>query len=156
VVFSVICKDCEQKERNDKKNANRPLATIRQRAMVAARNAEVPFEFIWQQMNYRALVAEFRAALEPDALCRSCGHKFLNERDIQIEHTLPPRHKQDWARLHARTLHFVCASCNRTKGNKSYAEWADEQEDARLSNLSDRSQFSLWNDGQGKLPFGTI
>jgi len=30
--FYTVCKDCEQKERNERKNVDRPLAIVRQRA----------------------------------------------------------------------------------------------------------------------------
>lgn len=87
------------------------------------------------QMNYRALVPLLRAMMTPEGLCLACGHAFVNERDIQIEHIEPPRDDKDWARLHARNLRLCCGSCNRTKGKKSFLEWLDEQEGARLSNL---------------------
>src|SRR5438876_10078649 len=80
-VFSSICRDCEQKERNEKKNADRPLAIIKQRAASAAGKAGTTVEFFWKQMNYSALVEMFRSAL--NGPCRSCGHKTLNERDVQ-------------------------------------------------------------------------
>jgi hypothetical protein len=60
---------------------------------------------------------------------------FLNERDVQLEHIEPPRHPQDWARLHARNIRVLCGSCKRTKGRDPFAEWLDDQEGARLSNL---------------------
>jgi len=136
VSFSPICRDCEQKERNKKKNIDRPKAIIEQRARSAASKAGESFEFFWTQMNYRSLVSEMRAAMSDEGTCPSCGHKFLNERDIQIEHGDPSRFQKDWARLHRRNLRLVCASCNRTKGTKSHADWLDEQEGARLSNLN--------------------
>lgn len=135
ITFSDRCRDCEQKERNDKKNADRPKAIVEQRARSAASKASISFDFFWMQMNYRALVPELRAMMTEQGLCKGCGHKFLNERDIQIEHIEPPRFQQDWARLHARNLRLACGSCNRTKSNKPFAEWLDEQESARLSNL---------------------
>jgi hypothetical protein len=134
--FSPICKDCEQKQRNEKKNADRPKAIIEQRARSAASKASVSFEFFWTQMNYRALVPVLRALMTPEGLCQACGHEFVNERDIQIEHLEAPRSANDWARLHARNLRLSCGSCNRTKGQKPFAVWLDEQEGARLSNLS--------------------
>ena len=136
VEFSRICRDCEQKERNEKKNLNRPKAIIEQRAKAAAIKASASFDFFWIQMNYQALVPMMRALLSPEALCLCCGHKFENERDIQIEHHNPPRHSQDWALLHTRNLGFACGSCNRTKGAKPNIQWLDEEESKRLSNLS--------------------
>ena len=134
--FNPYCKDCEQKERNETKNADRPKAIIEQRARSAARKAGTSLDFIWTGMNYRALVPVLRMMMTPEALCQGCGHEFLNERDIQIEHLEPPRHEKDWARLHARNLRLSCASCNRTKSKKPFAQWLDEQEGARLSNLT--------------------
>jgi hypothetical protein len=136
IYFSPCCRDCEQKERNEKKNADRPKSIIEQRARAAASKAGISFEFVWTQMNYRSLVPEMRAAMSDEGSCPSCGHKFLNERDIQIEHGDPPRFEKDWARIHRRNLRLVCGSCNRTKGSKPHAEWLDEQEGARLSNLN--------------------
>jgi 5-methylcytosine-specific restriction endonuclease McrA len=138
VRFRPDCRDCEQKARNEKRNTDRPLAIIRGRATKAARKAGVSTEFFWEQMNYRALVPQFRATVTDDGLCLSCGHSFLNERDIHIEHIEPPRGQNDWARLHARNLRLFCASCNGTKSNKPFAAWLDEQEGARLSNLKEK------------------
>jgi hypothetical protein len=138
--FKATCRDCEQKERNEKKNADRPLAIIRQRAAAAATKAGVSRDFMWTQMNYRSLVAPMRAYMSPEGLCQGCGHPFLNERDIQIEHWYPPRSAQDFALLHTRNLRFTCASCNGTKAQKPPLEWLDEQEGARLSNLQQPSR----------------
>lgn len=90
-------------------------------------------------MNYRALIPELRGLMTPEGLCKGCGHEFVNERDIQIEHIEPPRFAKDWARLHARNLRLCCGSCNRTKGQKPFSQWLDEQEGARLSNLQQPS-----------------
>ena len=56
-------------------------------------------EFFWIQMNYRALVPELRGLMTTEGLCKGCGHEFLNERDIQIEHIEAPR--RDCPRLGA-------------------------------------------------------
>lgn len=133
--FKPICKDCEQIVRNEKKNADRPLAIIKQRAAAAATKASASTEFFWVQMNYRSLVSELRGLMSPEGLCKGCGHQFLSERDIQIEHIEPPRHPHDWANLHTRNIRLCCGSCNRTKSKKSFQTWLDEQELARLSNL---------------------
>ncbi len=133
--FDPVCRDCRQKVRNEKKNADRPLSIIKGRAAQAAHKAETSTEFFWTQMNYRGLVPLMRILMSEDGRCLSCGHPFVNERDIQIEHIEPPRHHQDWARLHARNLRLFCGSCNRTKSDKSFVEWLDEQEGARRSNL---------------------
>jgi hypothetical protein len=137
--FAIKCKDCEQKFRNKKKNADRPRAIIEQRAASAATKAGASREFMWVQMNYRALVPELRALMTSEGLCKGCGHDFVNERDIQIEHIEPPRFSNDWARLHARNLRLCCGSCNRTKSHKPFSQWLDEQEGARLSNLEQPS-----------------
>ena len=107
--FSTTCRDCEQKARNEKKNADRSKAIIEQRAAAAATKAGVSKQFFMMDMNYRALVPILRAFMADDALCLGCGHSFVNERDIQIEHWYPPRHSQDWALLHTRNLRFTCA-----------------------------------------------
>jgi hypothetical protein len=137
--FSAICRACEQIARNEKKNADRPRAIIESRAASAATKAGVSKHFFMWQMNYRALIPVMRALMSDEGLCLDCGHKFVNERDIQIEHWYPPRGPQDWALLHTRNLGFACASCNGTKGAKPPLQWLDEQEDARLSNLKQPS-----------------
>jgi len=86
-------------------------------------------------MNYRSLVPLYRAACVSGAACLNCGHVFKNERDVELEHIEPARHDRDWARLHARNLRISCGSCNRTKAQKPFVRWLDEQEEARLSNL---------------------
>jgi hypothetical protein len=133
--FKSICKACEQKLRNAKKNADRPRAIIEQRAATAATKAGTSREFFWIEMNYQSLVPVLRALMTEEALCNGCGHKFLHERDIQIEHLEAPRSRQDWARLHTRNVRLFCASCNNGKKRKPFAHWLDEQEDVRLSNL---------------------
>jgi 5-methylcytosine-specific restriction endonuclease McrA len=143
VGFSPKCRDCEQRRRNEKKNADRPLAIIEQRATTAAAKAGVSREFFMTQMNYASLVPVLRALMTSEGLCQGCGHEFVNERDIQIEHMEPPRCPKDWARLHARNLRLGCGSCNRTKGTKPYAQWLDEQESARISNLQNPSEAPL-------------
>lgn len=137
VRFSTLCRDCEQKERNERKNVDRPLSILRQRAARLAVKAGVSLESFWVQMNYPAFVEPLRTQFGPRGLCVSCGHKYLNETDVQIDHIEPPQHDQDWARLHARNLRIVCGSCNRTKGKKPFAVWLKEQEGARLSNLAE-------------------
>jgi 5-methylcytosine-specific restriction endonuclease McrA len=147
--FDPVCRDCRQIERNERKNADRPLAIIRARAQVAARKAGATTEFFWIQMNYQALVPYMRAMMDKAGHCLGCGHPFLNERDIQIEHIEPPRNPQDWARLHTRNLRLFCASCNGTKGDKPYGEWLDEQEEARRSNIATkRTQAGIILDSQ--------
>lgn len=132
--FDSVCKACQQIERNEKKNADRPKALIENRARAWAARLSVPVDFLWRQMNWRALVPQMRAMLSADGGCLSCGHPFVNERDIQIDHREPPRHPQDWARQHARNLALTCQSCNATKSARTYAEWLDDQEGARLAN----------------------
>jgi hypothetical protein len=134
--FSPLCKDCEQIVRNEQKNADRARTIMEQRAAKAAQRAGTSREFFWTQMNYRALVPVLRALMTAEGLCQACGHPFRNERDTQIEHCEPPRSATDWARLHARNVRLVCGSCNRTKAKKPFADWLDDQEGARLSNLA--------------------
>ena len=136
--FAPDCLDCQQKTRNEQKNEDRPYAILRRRASSHARNADVPAEFFWINLNYRALVPIFRAMMTPEGLCTSCGHSFDNERDIQIEHRAPPRHRQDWARRHARNCDMSCSNCNGRKHGKPYEQWLDDEEEARLSNEIDR------------------
>jgi 5-methylcytosine-specific restriction endonuclease McrA len=143
--FSPVCRSCEQIARNERKNADRPLAVIKARAAVAASKAGVAREFFWMQMNYRALVPEYRAMITDEGLCKNCGHGFVSERDIQIEHIEPPRSNTDWARLHARNLRLFCGSCNGTKGHKSFPLWLDEQEDSRISNLQELTELKQAN-----------
>jgi 5-methylcytosine-specific restriction endonuclease McrA len=143
VSFGRICKDCEQKARNEKKNADRPRAIIEQRASVAASKVGATREFFMIQMNYRALIPELRALMSNEGLCKGCGHDFINERDIQIEHIEPIRFDKDWARLHARNIRLFCASCNGTKGHKPFGQWLDEQEGARLSNLQEPTPIRI-------------
>jgi hypothetical protein len=138
--FALQCKACEQKLRNEKKNADRPKAIIEGRARAAASKYGKSFQFFWIEMNYRSLVLPLRALMAEGSLCQACGHEFINERDIQIEHCEPPRHADDTARLHARNLRLACGSCNGTKGAKSFAQWLDEQEDARRSHLTENKQ----------------
>ena len=94
---------------------------------------------MWVNMNWRALVPVFRAMMTDEARCLCCGHRFDNERDIQIEHNYPPRFPADTARLHTRNLSIACASCNRTKARTPYNVWLDQQEEARLSNETTRT-----------------
>jgi hypothetical protein len=134
VWFSPVCRDCEQKARNEKKNADRPKAIIEQRARSAAAKASTGFDFFWTAMNYRALVPVLRAMMTPEGLCQGCGHKFMNERDIQIETLGSPTHRKGLGAL-ARSkssarLRFVQSN----QGKKLFAEWLDEQEGARKSN----------------------
>jgi hypothetical protein len=59
---------------------------------------------------------------------------FLGERDIQLEHLVPPRFYNDWARLHTRNLRLGCGSCNNQKNKKDLYAWLDEEEERRISN----------------------
>jgi hypothetical protein len=132
--FKPVCKACEQKKRNEQKNDDRAYAIIDSRASTRARVLAVQKAFIWINMNWRALVPMMRAMLSPEGLCLSCGHEFVNERDIQIEHREAPRFPGDWAREHARNIGLMCQSCNVTKRDKGNGLWLDEQEAARISN----------------------
>jgi hypothetical protein len=118
---------------------------MRERARDHAAKHGVSFDFMWINMNWRSLVPAYRAMMTDEALCTCCGHRFDNERDIQIEHNNPPRHTGDLARLHARNISFACASCNRGKSATPYDEWLDQQEQARLSNEVDRKKITLFD-----------
>jgi hypothetical protein len=109
---------------------------------------------MWVDMNWRALVPVFRAMCTPEAFCLSCGHKFDHERDIQIEHRAPPRHIDDYARIHARNIGLACASCNRGKSIAPYEEWLDREEERRLSNQADRSEADLFTHSFVQLSLG--
>lgn len=166
--FDTVCLDCRQKERNEKKNLDRPLAIIKQRALAAAHKAGAPIDFMWIDMNYASLVEAYRVlkdaslgtarkpnvpgipGYDPDkpltAICQTCGHLFEGQGDIQIEHIEPPRHRKDWARLHARNLRLMCTSCNGKKSKKSFAQWLDDEEKCRIANLADKSVEAVDSD----------
>jgi hypothetical protein len=139
--FSPDCRDCETKARNERKNEDRPLWIIKERARDHATKHGLAFEFMWINMNWRSLVPMARAMMTEEALCTSCGHGFDNERDIQLEHRSPPRYRGDLARVHARNIGLACASCNRGKSDAPYDDWLDQQEEARLSNEADLTRM---------------
>jgi hypothetical protein len=143
VQFARLCRDCEQIVKNERQNADRPLALMRRRTNSYARRLGVTSEFLWINMNWRALVPVLRAMMSDEGRCLSCGHAFVNERDVQVEHREPPRGVDDWARQHARNIGLACQSCNGTKGDRPYADWLDEQEAARLANESHRAAVAV-------------
>ena len=153
VGFKKLCRACEQIERNKRKNTDRPKAIIYQRAKQRASKLGVSLEFMMTNMNWRALVPVMRAMGTDEAVCLNCGHAFLNERDIQIEHHEPPRGDGDWAREHARNLGLACSSCNKTKSDKPRSVYLDDQESARLSNErnADAAPFYLPGDFPGEI-----
>lgn len=151
IQFKSLCRDCELIERNKQKNADRALWLMKKRASAHATALGVSTEFIWIEMNWQALVPFCRAMMTEEALCLDCGHKFLNERDIQIEHRDPPRFIGDWARENTRNIGLACASCNGTKSNTSYSEWLDRQEEARLANKADKAKRVLNNHSPSSL-----
>jgi hypothetical protein len=136
--FDRECRPCQQKARNECKNEDRALAIIEARAGHRARQLGVTKDFMLMNMNWSALVPALRASMTTDGRCQSCGHEFVNERDIHIEHREPPREQAnggpDRAREHARNIGFLCHACNVSKKNKNFARWLDDEEDARLSN----------------------
>lgn len=140
IYFKKVCRACDQIERNERKNADRPLAIIRGRAQQAAHKAAIGTEFFMTDMNYYGLVPLMRILMADEGRCLNCGHAFINERDIQIEHIRPPRHNRDWARLHARNLRLFCGSCNKGKSDKVFDDWLDEMEEARLSNKNSQQE----------------
>jgi 5-methylcytosine-specific restriction endonuclease McrA len=99
------------------------------------------------EMNYQSLVAVLRAMMSEEGLCLGCGHTFLGERDIHIEHLEPPRFPHDWARLHTRNCRLFCASCNTSKGKKPFADWLDIEEERRLSNRAQPASQQLRQPG---------
>jgi hypothetical protein len=111
----------------DDEIADRPKAIIEQRAARHAQKLGVSREFMLVNMNWRALIPQLRAMMSEEGTCRSCGHGFMNEQDVQLEYLEPPRSNEDWARHHARNIGIFCQSCNGTKGNKPYHQWLDEQ-----------------------------
>jgi hypothetical protein len=113
--------------RNEKNNQDRALALIKGFAETAARESGETAQFFMTQMIYRRLVPIMRALMGPKARCQACGHGFANELDIQIDHRYPPRHAQDWARLHAGNLWLICSSCHDNKGAKDFQVWLDDQ-----------------------------
>jgi len=68
---------------------------------------------------------------------------------MQIDHCSPPKFDGDWAREDVRNLTFICQSCNGTKGKKSYDDWLDEQEHARISNAQHPDGAGLLGDPVG-------
>jgi 5-methylcytosine-specific restriction endonuclease McrA len=102
---------------------------------------------MWTNMNYQSLVPFMRAMMTEEGRCQNCGHHFLNERDIHLEHREAPRFPKDFARLHARNIGLLCAACNGRKGHKPFTEWLDEQEEARQSNEANPSPFEFKGDG---------
>src|SRR5262245_36267588 len=108
--------------RSIKAREDRALAIMYRRAASWAHKLGVTTEYMWIDMNWQALVAILRSMMTPEGKCVSCGHKFDNERDIQIEHREPPRKDPprggvDWARHHARNIGILCQPCNSTKQN---------------------------------------
>jgi hypothetical protein len=107
---------------------------IDRRAAQLAQTLGVSKEFMLVDMNWRSLALWVRALLS-GGCCSSCASKVEPE-DICFEHVEPPRHSRDWERYHARNFYLVCRACAETRGSKSYHEWLDEQEAARLARSS--------------------
>jgi HNH endonuclease len=137
--FDQDCKACQQKIRNERKNEDRARSIIESRCAQWAHRLRVEKSFLLINMNWRGLIPVLRAMMSDEGGCLSCGHPFVNERDIQLDHREPWRHDHDWARHHARNIQLLCGSCNRGKTNKSNSQWLDEMEDARLSNEIQKS-----------------
>lgn len=158
--FDPRCRFCQQKERNERKNEDRPTAIVRDRAATRAHKAGVSVEFFMVNMNYRALIPDLRTALSGEGLCHNCGEAYAGQGDVHIEHIRPPRDERDWERLHARNLRLLCGSCNRVKGRKEFDPWLEEMEAARLANEVDRAvkeaeeivKEAKWNARQGAEP----
>jgi hypothetical protein len=110
---------------------DRAREIIEQLAATAANKAGVSSAFFMVQMNYRALLPQLRGLLSADGVCTSCGRKFSGEHDIRFDYVRPPRADNDWERLHVRNLHLCCTRCSRSKRNKTYEQWLDDQEAVR-------------------------
>ena len=131
--FATKCRTCEQTERVETKHGDPALAKVTRAAGAVARRYGLSATIVLNDLGYLGLVPYVRAAMEPETTCLNCGHHFLGERDIQFDHREPPRHVADLARLHARNITILCASCNNTKGHKPYAIFLDDQEAAGQS-----------------------
>ena len=82
-------------------------------------------DFFWEDMNYKALVAAFRGTLRSG--CRGCGVAFRTEADVCLIHLVPPRHAQDWARLHACNVGLFCGACAQEVATQTYGAWLDSR-----------------------------
>lgn len=136
--FNRLCKACEQIKRNQRKSDDRARSVIEDRAGERARYIGRSKEFLLDDMNWEKLIHWMRSEMLPGARCPVCNHHYLNSRDIQIDHVLPPRFKGDWAREHVGNLRLICQSCNVAKGKKDFAVSLDDQEAARVSNERSR------------------
>jgi hypothetical protein len=132
--FATLCKDCELEEKHKRKNEDRALWIVTERTRYYARKYGLSFDFMFKEMNFQSLVPGMRAMMTPEASCTNCGHAFDSEPDIQFDHNSPPRHDNDYARIHARNITLRCASCNGGKSDTPYDDWLDQEEMRRLSN----------------------
>lgn len=85
------------------------------------------------EMNYKCVVPLVRGLMSLGATCPGCGRPFDDALDIGVTHIVPPRHRQDWARMHARNTWIGCKSCCRTLWHQPFEVWFDEQWDANRS-----------------------
>lgn len=132
-IYDRECKLCQQTKRVEVKHADPATAILLGRAGHVARTHGLGRTFVLEDLNYWSLLPQLRGMLGPEGLCPNCGHEYDHERDVQLDHREPPRHRGDLARLHARNVAILCGSCNNTKGTMAYADWLDDQESARLS-----------------------
>jgi hypothetical protein len=98
-------------------------ASVWHEATAAARAAGVSVGFFLEDMNYKALVALFRGTLRSG--CPGCGVAFRTEAEVYLTHLVPPRHAQDWARLHARNVSLLCGACAQAVTTQTYGAWLD-------------------------------
>lgn len=68
--FDPICKDCQQKERNERKNDDRAQAVIEARAGDWAHKTGTTKAFFLVNMNWRALIPVFRAMISDEGRWR--------------------------------------------------------------------------------------
>jgi 5-methylcytosine-specific restriction endonuclease McrA len=153
-IYDRECRLCQQTKRVRAKHDDPVLALLLRRAGDVARRAGIKRQFVLEDLNYWSLLPFLRAALSADGLCPNCGHEFNEERDVQFDHVEPPRHRQDFARLHARNVTILCGSCNNTKAAKAYADWLDDQEEARLSANALQAEEAVRAEGLAAAPPG--
>jgi len=127
------CKLCQQTNRVKIKHDDPAKALLIRRADHIARDNGFTRQFVLEDLNYWSKLPELRGMLTHEGLCPNCGHEYDGERDVQLDHREPPRYRGDLARLHARNVAILCGSCNNTKRSMDYADWLDDQEQARLS-----------------------
>ena len=59
--------------------------------------------------------------------CEAHGEPLRSASDVSPVHLEPPRHPQDWERLHARNVHLFCGACAQAVTTHGFAAWLDRQ-----------------------------